>query len=245
MICAFCHQERFFGVLDVIASGEFLLDACCGAYEETLRDDVAYAMELPPHQRIRFLAPLRAALEEAGLDVRSLVAEDLNVRLEYGIELCPVDRETAKAFIREHHRHNKPPVSWKWGHGIRRADTGEMIAVAMVGRPVARHLASRGWIEVNRVCVDPSQGERAFNASSMLYAAAAREAKKRGAPRIITYTREDEDGASLRAAGWKPEHVTKAESWHRDGRPRVEHELIRKVRWALELAPQRQLARAA
>lgn len=44
----------------------------------------------------------------------------------------------AKAFVRRHHRHNMPPLSWKFGVGLER--DGELIGVAMAGRPVARPL---------------------------------------------------------------------------------------------------------
>ncbi len=102
----------------------------------------------------------------------------------------------AKAFISRHHRHNKPPVGHKFSIGLRN-DAGELIGVATAGRPVARHLDDGLTLEVNRTC---TTGER--NANSALYGAVWRAAKAMGYQRCITYTRADESGASLRAAGF-------------------------------------------
>ncbi len=44
--------------------------------------------------------------------------------------------------------------------------------------------------------------QRRKNACSFLYGAAARAAAAMGYKRIITYTLESENGASLRASGW-------------------------------------------
>jgi hypothetical protein len=73
--------------------------------------------------------------------------------------------------------------------------------VAIVGRPVARHLDD-GWTrEVTRLCTDSTP-----NACSKLYGAAWQAAKSLGYIRLITYTLPDEGGASWRrrlAADWR------------------------------------------
>ena len=110
----------------------------------------------------------------------------------------------------------------------------ELIGVAMVGRPVARMIDATTTVEVNRVAVvDNKLGE---HACSMLYGAAAREAKKRGFARIITYTLETEPGASLRGAGWTIEAKTRGGSWNRAARSREDvGPTCKKLRWAKQL----------
>ena len=85
----------------------------------------------------------------------------------------------------------------------------QLIGVATVGNPVDRSFNGHGIVEVNRLCVrrDTASLLR-WNAASMLYGDAARAAERAGFSRIITYTRADEDGTSLRAAGWTNEGAT-------------------------------------
>lgn len=112
-----------------------------------------------------------------------------------GLCVVPITLREAKAFIAVHHRHNKPPVGWKFGVGLRSA--GELVGVATAGRPVARHYDDGFTLEVNRSCTNGTR-----NANSMLYGAVWRAAKAMGYKRCITYTQHDESGASLRAAGF-------------------------------------------
>lgn len=109
--------------------------------------------------------------------------------------IVPITLAQAKAFIAEHHRHNKPPVGWKFGVGVN--SSGVLVGVATAGRPVARHYDDGLTLEANRVCTDGAR-----NANSMMYGAIWRAAKALGYRRCITYSQRDESGASLRAAGW-------------------------------------------
>jgi len=109
--------------------------------------------------------------------------------------LIPISLKEANAFVAEHHRHHKPVVGHKFSIGCEAK--GKLVGVAIVGRPVSRYLDNGLTLEVNRLC---TTGEK--NACSMLYAAAARAAKAMGYRKIITYTLDTEDGASIRAAGW-------------------------------------------
>ncbi|MFK0279490.1 XF1762 family protein [Streptomyces sp. NPDC090499] len=112
------------------------------------------------------------------------------------LHLVPVRQKDAKEFIATWHRHHKPPPGAVFAVGA--ADQGSTLrAVAMVGRPVARHFDDGQTLEVTRTATD---GVR--NANSLLYGAAWRAAKALGYTRLITYTQEGETGASLRAAGW-------------------------------------------
>ena len=68
--------------------------------------------------------------------------------------------------------------------------------MAIAGRPVARRLDDGKTLEVLRVCTDGTP-----NANSFLYGRVKRIAQLMGYEKIITYTLEEESGASLRAVG--------------------------------------------
>jgi hypothetical protein len=103
------------------------------------------------------------------------------------LQLCPVTFKQACEFVSRFHRHHKPPIGHKFSIGVQ-AD-GQLVGVAMVGRPVAK-THDDGWtLEVNRTCTD---GHR--NANSMLYGAAWRAAKALGYTRLITYTHDSTSG---------------------------------------------------
>lgn len=71
---------------------------------------------------------------------------------------------------------------------------------------------------------------------SMLYSACAREARRRGYIRIITYILESESGASLKASNWSREAWVRGRSWSCPSRPRTDkHPVVNKWRWGLEL----------
>ena len=145
------------------------------------------------------------------------------------LELCPVTFAEAKAFVLAHHRHHKAPVGWKFGVGI--AAEGELVGVAMAGRPVARNADDGFTIEVTRTCTNGAK-----NANSMLYGAIRRAGKALGYRTAITYTLEDEPGTSLRAAGWKASHLTAGGTWSRPSRSRKdEHPRCAKRRWEVKL----------
>lgn len=109
--------------------------------------------------------------------------------------VCQIPLSTANAFVIEHHRHHDRATGHKFSIG---AFEGEkLVGVAIVGRPCGRKLDDGETLEVTRLCTDGT-----INACSKLYSAAAREAKKRGARRIITYILKSENGASLRASNW-------------------------------------------
>lgn len=68
------------------------------------------------------------------------------------LEIVPVSFRQAQAFIAKHHRHHKEPRGIKFCLGI--ADGNEIVGVATVGRPVARHFDDGYTLEVNRTCTD-------------------------------------------------------------------------------------------
>lgn len=110
--------------------------------------------------------------------------------------LRPVTFRAACAFVARLHRHNDPPRGHKFSIGVV-DDAGALVGVAMIGRPIARALDDGLTAEINRTCTDGTR-----NANSMLYGAALRACKAMGYARVVTYTQEEESGASLRAAGF-------------------------------------------
>lgn len=128
--------------------------------------------------------------------------------------ITPIDLGEANAFVSTHHRHHKPVV----GHKFSIAVSDDCIrGVAIVGRPVSRHLDDGWTLEVNRCCTDGTR-----NACSMLYAAAWRAAKALGYRRLITYTLPEEGGASLRGAGWNLVGIRGGGNWNVKSRPRID-----------------------
>lgn len=137
--------------------------------------------------------------------------------------------------VDHHHLHHQAPVGWKFGVEVRNGLV--RVGVAVVGRPVSRQIQSRepGTLEVTRVCTwgDPRLRR---NAASKLYGLCRQEAKKIGATKLITYTLETEDGASLRAANFTPVAKTQGGSWNCESRPRIDKApTCPKVRWEAKL----------
>jgi len=143
------------------------------------------------------------------------------------LRLMPISLAEANAFIAAHHRHHPPVVGHKYSIGAVHEDAplppnGEgptrplrLAGVVTVGHPVARLLDQRRIVEVNRLCTDGTR-----DACSLLYGAAARAAQALGYFAILTYTLDEEGGASLRASGWwgspAPELV---KTWHTPSDP--------------------------
>jgi hypothetical protein len=114
------------------------------------------------------------------------------------LTVVPVALSEAKEFVRNFHRHNKPPVGHVFSLGASDGET--LIGVAICGQPVARMLDDGETLEVTRCCVLDTAPK---GACSFLYSRAWRAARALGWARLITYTLHTESGASLRGAGWK------------------------------------------
>jgi len=114
------------------------------------------------------------------------------------LQAIPITLKEAKEFVDNFHRHNKAPVGGLFAVGC--SDGQNLVGVAIVGRPVARKMDDSTTAEVTRCCVlEPAPK----NACSFLYARCWQAAKALGWTRLITYTLQEESGASLRGAGWK------------------------------------------
>lgn len=140
--------------------------------------------------------------------------------------VVPCELAEANAFVAEHHRHHQPIHRCRFSLAV--ADEGGTVrGVAMVGRPVSRHL-DNGWTcEVRRVATDGCP-----NACSALYSASWRACRAMGYRRLITYTLPSEGGASLRGAGWTLVGEAGGGTWNRANRPRIDtHPLGVKSLW--------------
>lgn len=165
------------------------------------------------------------------------------------LDLRPVTRSEARAFVATHHRHHGWPAGFLWLHAIQ-DDDGQLVGIAVNGRPVARELDEGLTHEVTRCCTDTSP-----NGPSMLYAASERAARAKGYRRGLTYLlasewarfehrhtgeqviaasdAEDErlasdpswkriGGASVRACQWRKLWWVSGRSWNAPGRPRTD-----------------------
>ena len=131
------------------------------------------------------------------------------------LEIVPMTLREANAYVEQNHRHHGPVAGHKYSIGLSNGE--KIVGVAIVGRPVSRHLDDGWTLEVNRLCTDGTK-----NACSMLYAAAWRAARAMGYKRLITYILESENGASLRAAGWKCVGQAGGLRWTGERRPEVD-----------------------
>jgi hypothetical protein len=146
------------------------------------------------------------------------------------LTIIPVELAEANAFVREFHRHHQPVPGHKFSLGV--MDENRVIrGVAIIGRPVSRHMDDGLTLEVNRVATDGAP-----NACSALYGAARRATFALGYRKLITYTLASEPGSSLRGAGWRLIGEAGGGNWNKPGRPRVDTEhQQKKLRWEVEL----------
>lgn len=107
----------------------------------------------------------------------------------------PIELKAAQAYIDKFHRHHKASVRDKFR--VACSLNGEIVGVAQVGNPVARHLCDGKTLEITRLC---TTGEK--DVCSFLYSRCARIAREMGYERIITYILETESGISLKASGF-------------------------------------------
>ena len=230
--CWFCGEPEVVGLAEVWCH-EFMWDTCCEGLHESLcreaADDPAWAREL-----LRRLG----AEACAGHRLRRVADDGAGgLVLDWQLWLRPAAFAMARAFVGRHHAHCGPPVASRFSWAAMNGPT--LVGVAMVGNPVARALNGRGLLEVNRLCIRRDvPSALAWNAASLLLGAAAREAERRGFRHIVTYTRADEGGASLIAAGWARESVVRGRGWHGAGRARGNgNAWVGKVRWGRALRP--------
>ena len=137
----------------------------------------------------------------------------------------PITLREANEFVVQHHRHHSKTTGHKFSVSV--VNDESLVGVAIAGRPVARCLDDGLTLEILRVCSDGTP-----NACSMLLGACRRTGKAMGYQKIITYTLNSENGASLRAAGFRLTELVKGRSWDSPTRRRTDrHPTCDKLRW--------------
>lgn len=131
------------------------------------------------------------------------------------MKVIHVELKEANEFVATHHRHHRPTQGHRFSLGVEK--DGELIGVAIVGRPVSRNVDQKNIVEVTRLCTDGTK-----NACSFLYGASVRAARALGYWAIQTYILKSEHGSSLKAANWTKSHDTSGGSWTRNTRNRRE-----------------------
>jgi hypothetical protein len=145
------------------------------------------------------------------------------------LRIVPIYQKEANAFVKRHHEHHKPVVGSIFQIAVEYVNVPflpTIVAVAIVGRPVARRLDNKRTVEVLRLCTDRlkryHENGKELNPCSMLYAATWRVAKNMGYDRLITYILNTEPGTSVKAAGWTLIGERGGGSWSVPSRPRVD-----------------------
>ena len=104
------------------------------------------------------------------------------------LEMIPITRKEAMAFVEQHHRHLKPPVGAVFHLAVGCVKRQEVVGVALVGRPINPNHQDGFTLEVNRCATDGTR-----NACSKLYAKAwniARDMGYRKADYVYTTRRK-------------------------------------------------------
>lgn len=143
------------------------------------------------------------------------------------LTIAPCTLQEANAYVQKWHRHHGRVVGAKFSVAVRDAD--RVRGVAVVGRPVSRHLDDGATLEVTRVATDGVP-----NGCSALYGAAWLATRALGYQRLITYKLKSEPGTSLRAANFQLAATVKGRSWSCPSRPREPHRIADKERWQVE-----------
>jgi hypothetical protein len=146
------------------------------------------------------------------------------------LTVVPLTLAAARAYVETHHRHHRPPQGHKLSIGVV-DEAGDLVGVAIAGRPVARAYDDGLTLEVTRVATDGAP-----NACSALYGAVWRAARGAGYVRVITYTQDGESGASLRAVGWvRVAELSPRRGWDTPARRRADRgtDRVARVLWEI------------
>lgn len=122
------------------------------------------------------------------------------------MQIMPITLKDANIYVTKYHRHHKAVVGCKFCLGLQ--DDNSLVGVAICGRPVSRYYDDGFTLEINCLCTNGTQ-----NACSMLYGACIRVAKHMGYKKVITYTLQSENGASLKASNFKFDGIAGGKQW--------------------------------
>lgn len=129
------------------------------------------------------------------------------------LELRPIGVREACAVVKRLHRHLPRVVGGLFASSI--FVSGELVGVGVASQPKAPRSRDGFTVEITRIATDGHA-----NACSRLYGALCRASTAVGYRRAITFTRLDEPGTSLRAAGFAEDGLTREQSWDRPSRSR-------------------------
>ncbi len=132
------------------------------------------------------------------------------------LEIRPLGVRAACAEVARLHRHLPRIVGGLFATSVFVGD--ELVGVGVASQPKARLSRDGFTVEITRIATD---GHR--NACSKLYGALMRASAAVGYRRAITFTRLQEPGTSLRAAGFVDDGLTREQSWSRPSHGRGEH----------------------
>jgi hypothetical protein len=151
------------------------------------------------------------------------------------LTVVPLTLPKANAWVKAWHRHHDViGAGFVWVCLACVTEDGRVCGVAITGRPTNRNNDDGQTLEVLRVATDGTP-----NAPSALLGACARLARAMGAAACITYTLDEESGASLRGSGWDREADGIKSKWMNGNTRRTailrDHHDKSKVRWALRI----------
>jgi hypothetical protein len=155
--------------------------------------------------------------------------------------ILPTTLRAANDFVQTHHRHNKRTARDGGKFAICCEFNAVNVGVAIVGNPISATYMNKtkyGYVaEVLRTCTN---GGAPKGAVSFLYGACARICREMGFNNLISYTLDDESGASLKGAGWRQVGLTKpcAPGWRKEDHLDREYQEVMglvKKRWECQL----------
>jgi hypothetical protein len=151
------------------------------------------------------------------------------------IRFIPLTLRQANDFVDQYHRHSARTANDGGKFAIGLEHDGELVGVAIVGRPVARLLQNPETAEILRLCVSPAAPK---GACGRLYGRCKRIWQLMGGDRVVTYTLAAEPGDSLRGAGFVIEAEVAARALDTPSRRRPSRAIERadKLRWGCNLA---------
>ncbi len=129
------------------------------------------------------------------------------------VKIHPVTRKMQRAAVAKWHSHHKPTIGETIALGA--FVDGALVAVVVMGVPVAPALQDGKTWEVTRLAVGPDAPR--YTASRLL-GAAGRLMDAAGVERQISYTRSDESGTCYKAAGWVATGTVKADTHNHGNR---------------------------
>jgi hypothetical protein len=152
------------------------------------------------------------------------------------MKIVPLTLREANDFVEAWHRHSARTSNdgGKFAIGLHNGG-GELVGVAIVGRPVARLLQVEGAAELLRLCTSPAAPK---GSGSKLYARAKRIWQLMGGTKLHTYTLARESRATMKGAGVRePTAIVDGAQWDREARRRDRRPIYDepKLRWTEEL----------